>query len=192
MNKLGIINLALGKLGQSLLSEEDTSDDKYNFINAIYDHYKYLVEASHAWKFCMKRAAIAVDETAPAFGFTYRYALPDDFLRLIRLNDALAENTDLYSIEGAYILTDMGTPLNIIYLAENDDESSYPSYFDEMLACRIAYESCEHFKQEANKKQVLMQEYGYNLKEARHCNMIQTSIMSLPLSATLKERLAGW
>lgn len=80
------------------------------------------------WKCAKKRERIAADAAAPAFGYSYQYSLPNDFLRVTEIS---AED---WVIEGDKILTDE-SPLEIIYIAF----PSSPSSLNAELRSAIVY-----------------------------------------------------
>jgi hypothetical protein len=60
------------------------------------------------WQFCRKLASLTADATAPAFGYARRFAVPSDFLRLIRLNGIDEdENFSKWEIVDGFIHTDL-------------------------------------------------------------------------------------
>jgi len=80
-----------------------------------------------------------VVSASPAFGFTYRYALPSDYLMLLEID----ENEDLtlpYSVEGGEILTDE-EELRGRYLYQVSTVSSMDKDFIKLLQYKIAAEA---------------------------------------------------
>lgn len=73
--------------------------------------------------------------------YAYRFALPSDCLRLLRINGA---ETDDYRVEQGYIVTDEGTCW-IEYIFDQDDETAFDSQFVDLFAARLSAESCFFF-----------------------------------------------
>src|SRR5690606_30857910 len=68
--------------------------------------------------------------------YAYRFALPSDCLRVLRINGA---ERDDYRVEGGYIYTDEGT-VNIEYIFDVTDESTFDAQFVDVLAARLSAE----------------------------------------------------
>lgn len=69
--------------------------------------------------------------------YKYRYALPSDNIRVLRINRTEA---DEFRVEGAYIYTDEGTPLELEYIFDVTDESAFDEQFVDLLAARLSAE----------------------------------------------------
>jgi hypothetical protein len=79
--KVGIINLALGKLGVKRITLNDgtpQSDD----ANAIYDYILDEVLQARDWRFAKTRVVLEKSSVDPAYGYSYAYLMPENFLRL--------------------------------------------------------------------------------------------------------------
>lgn len=68
--------------------------------------------------------------------YRYRFALPADCIRLLRVNRT---ESDDYRVEGSYIYTDEGE-VDIEYVKDVTDESAFTSDFTDLLAQRLAAE----------------------------------------------------
>lgn len=69
------------------------------------------------WNFAQKRAALTINSTAPAFGYSSAFDLPDDFVGIEIFNNASVKDYDpqrRFKIEGNQLLTDE-TVANIVY-----------------------------------------------------------------------------
>ena len=97
---------------------------------------------------------------------------------------------DAYSIENGKILTNISGPLQIVYLSSTLNQSAWPPYFIEAVACRLAYEICERLKQDPSRKNTLMQEYQLVIGAAKRSNAIQLAIKQL--KPTSWEAAHGW
>jgi len=180
MTDIEIINKALLKLGQEPIIALTDTNERAKIASTIFASVRDMLITSYRWAFAMKRASISADATAPAFGWSARYALPEDFLRLSEICNADFRETDNYEIEGGYILCNYTEPLKIKYLAKITTSSIFPVYFCEALACKLAFEFCERLKQDQSRKQMLMQEFMFAISEAKKCNAIQLATVRLP------------
>lgn len=68
--------------------------------------------------------------------YAYRFPLPVDCLRLLRIN---ATEADEYRVEQGYIYTDEGS-VHIEYIFDQTDESAFDAQFTDVLAARLSAE----------------------------------------------------
>lgn len=180
MTEVEIVNKALLKLGQEIISSFEEKNERAKIANEIFENQRDILLAGHRWAFAVKRVAINEEETAPDFEWSKKYALPTDFLRLTEIYNADFRETDNYEIEGEYILCNYESPLKIKYIARIEKAEAFAPYFCEALACKLAFEFCERLKQDPSRKQTLMQEYGLAISEAKKCNVIQAATIKMP------------
>ena len=122
-SKTGLVNQALVKLGQSTITNLDTDTSTLaNTARTIYDTVRRAVIMAHPWNSVIKRVKLARLSDAPAFGFSYQYQLPTDFIAIYKPEDI----RDDYRIElsadstSRVIVTDC-TEFNITYKAETSE-----------------------------------------------------------------------
>ena len=136
MTKLELINSALiiagaepletlaspaGKAGKVALAQFDIS-------------YKSLIR-QHQWNFAMGREELEALPTPPTFEYERQYSLPDDYVRLFSLYDDYGAR---YSVEGDKLLTDMPSPVPLVYVKDTPDPVDWDSLFAEAVALNIA------------------------------------------------------
>ena len=109
------------------------------FANSFYDQTLEELLSDVPWAFAKKQASIAADIAPPTQGFTKRYALPADFMQLIRVeNIDSSENFGQWEIVGGFLHTDLGTPVKIDYTFKQTDVTKFPAPFTEALIARLA------------------------------------------------------
>ena len=177
-----IANRALTKLGSARIISLDDDNKQARAVKSCYEDLRDDELRSHRWSFAMKRTSLPADSEAPAFGFTYAYTLPADFLRLDMVNDEFpavvmdnysgAETND-YAIEGNKILANIAPPLKLRYIARIEDPNQYDVLFREALSCRIAAELCEDLTQSNQKRELAWQEYKQAVSKAIRTNAIE-------------------
>lgn len=168
-----IANLALSKLGPGggYLTDLDTDATvAAEALRRVYVGIRDEVLESGSWDFATKRASIAVDVTAPTWGYAYRYALPSDFLRLRAILGFAVLAGAAYTIEDGYILTDIETPLKIRYIARVTVTTKFSPTFVAALAARLADEVCETITKSTARRERLQLEYRAKLMEARRAD----------------------
>ena len=126
-----ICNSALGHLGEHTISSVDPPDDSRQARLC----YRFYVESVndvlqlHEWNCAIKRASLAQEADAPAFGYSYQYQLPNDCLHVIEMSETIYP----YRIEGGKLLTDAGV-VSIKYVSNDVN----PALFSDLLAGTIA------------------------------------------------------
>lgn len=164
-----VANRALTKLGSSRITSLTDDNKAARSISSCFEDLRDDELRTSRWQFAMRRTTLAALATAPTFGYQYQYALPADFLRLDMINDeypaAVMDNyigSEVfdYTIEGNVILTDIGAPLKLRYIARIEDPNQWDVNFREMLASRIAMEICEDLTQSDTKKQAAQKDYS--------------------------------
>lgn len=184
-SKTDIANRALSKLGQSrLASLENVNVESARVINDMWDNVRDALLQSYPWNFAIKRALLAKDGTAPAWGWQNRFSLPSDCLSVLEIR----YDPD-YTVENGYILTDEGAPLYIRYISRVENTGSYPALFTEALAASLAYEACEKLTQSNTKKEIAYNDMNMAISRAYVSDAIENPSIMLPEDAWLTERL---
>lgn len=84
------------------------------FANSFYDQTLEELLSDVPWAFAKKQAVIAPDTACPTEGYAKRFALPADFIQLIRINNIDAsENFGQWEIVGGFIHTNLGGGFSI-------------------------------------------------------------------------------
>jgi len=123
-----ICNLALDRLGQRDISSIDSPSTELETICARqFPETVREVLRRYIFNFARKLDEIEASETVtPAFGFTYAFELPEDFIRLLALGDTTINDDTpgaLYTLSEGHIFTDItdGDDLKISYIYEATD-----------------------------------------------------------------------
>lgn len=152
-----ICNLALGMIGAGRISALNDGSAEARACNAIYSSLRDEVLERHPWTFAVKRATLSQDATAPDWGYEYRYALPADSLRVLKVNDddvpfpaatltqesageaitVRAPAAKTWEIEDTYLLTSE-TEIEIRYIAKVTDPTKFSPNFVKALSYRMA------------------------------------------------------
>lgn len=141
-SELEVMNRALDFLREAPITSADENRHPAKWMKRNFKAVRNQVMTTHIWKFCMERATLTPDATAPAFEWTYRYLKPADCLRVLplrvggRLNGVLIPHI----IEGDYILTNAPPPLYIRYVKLIDTVAKWPPLFVNAVAAKLAEE----------------------------------------------------
>lgn len=142
-----ICNLAVDYLGQqeeSLVNSIITPVTNTERLCARwYDVTRRSVLRRKPWNFAIKRVILTMDSTAPVFGFTAAFNLPNDFLRVVTLEEVGTFNTSIlrdYQVESNQLLmnADTGTNLNLRYIFDIVDVTKFDAMFVDLLAVELA------------------------------------------------------
>jgi len=120
----------------------------------------------HPWNFAVRRTNLAAHETAPNWGFTAKFSLPSDFLRLLEVRDL---STGEFQLENGFIHAN-ATVLYIRYIASITDPNVYDALFIDTVATRLAAELAEPLTQSTTKKKALLEEYDVFIDDAKRAD----------------------
>lgn len=187
-SEVSIANRALTLLGADLIVALTDDTNRARTIQANYAPIRDAELDRHRWRFSLKRAALPALSTAPSFGYARAFQVPTDFLKLIEGGDLISSadtsdyrtgDSSMWSREGAQILTNLGAPLHIRYVAQITDTSLFSASFAESLAARLADECCERLTQSDSKRQICMAAYKRAILEATRSNALEVPPQSL-------------
>jgi hypothetical protein len=139
MTDIQLCNLALARLGDSRITALTDATAQAQYCSLFYTQTVEELQTEFDWQFCRKLASLTADSTNPAFGYARRFAVPSDFLRLIRLNGIDEdENFSKWEIVDGFIHTDLAAPAQIEYIAHVTDAAKFPAVFVEILSAKLA------------------------------------------------------
>lgn len=176
ITKTNICNLALDILHEGPFTDVDadnTANSRWFVRN--YEVTRDAEIRKHVWNFAKKRASLTADGTAPTFGWSTRFAVPSDCLRVLQLRyDGEFEGPHVpHEVEAGYILTDQSTTLYLLYLFQITDTTKFDPNFVEALAARLAMKAAHRFTGKQSMVQVAASFYADAISEARLANAIE-------------------
>ena len=178
---VSICNNALVKVGATRIIALSDDTKQARTLAAIFDVKRDAELAANPWTFAIKRALLPASSTPPAFGWSFAYPLPADYLALVEVGQDWAfygGDTDTFAIEtdangSLAILTDQAAPLQVRYISRVTNAGLFPPLFVEAFACRLAAEICEDLTQSTSKREAAWAERKQALREARRVNAIE-------------------
>lgn len=177
ISETSIANAALQLLGESRRIESLTQDHpNARSMNAAYERTRKSLLRRYDWGFATRRASIAADGDQTTWGGHNRYSIPNDYLRLIR-DDEFGIELD-WKIEagaegeGLFIVTDDGSPLEIRYIADVIDPTSFDALFREAFENRLAAVCCKQVTGSSDLKDRLEEDFKTIIAEAKLVNAI--------------------
>ena len=159
-----IINLGLSKLASLRVSTiTPPRTPLESFMGANYGHWKRTELTKNKWVFAVEDDyLLTLNDTLADVDQPYKYILPVDCLRPIR-----GKYTE-WKQRGTYLYSANST-LKISYI-RNAAESEFDPLFNEVLACKVAFESAEYVTQSSTKRAVALQAYDDAISEAKKAN----------------------
>lgn len=168
-SEVEIANAALLRIGENTITSFSAAseDDKGAILaaNTFAIHRDALLRAI-PWTFAIQRASLAASTTDPVWEFDYRYPLPEEpyfCLRVLTVDNAADYD---WRVEGHAIVTDIGSPLYIKYIARIEDPEKFDALFTETLIAKLQWEWAEALTKDPSLRLSLMQEYIGKRNEA--------------------------
>lgn len=135
LSEVAIANDALLRLGEQQVTALNEDSRNGRLVNHFYASVRDSVLASHPWNEAIKRSGLARLTTTPAWGFSYLYQLPSDFITLIRIDGADSD----FRIEQRTIATDL-TTMNIVYVFRLTDVAAMSEDLKKCISTRMSAE----------------------------------------------------
>ncbi|RTL04989.1 hypothetical protein EKK58_09285 [Candidatus Dependentiae bacterium] len=163
-----IINLGLSKLASSRVKRIDppsTPLEQYMAVN--YPQWKRAELTRRRWVFAYEEAyKLTKVDTLDGVRRKYKYAMPIDCLRPIRTKRSE------WVQRGKYIYSSEDN-LYIDYI-RNAPESEFDVLFNEVLGCKVAWESAEYVTQSSTKRDAAEAAYDKAVADAARANAFIT------------------
>lgn len=143
-----ICNLALDLLSAGTVQDIDNPTSATEEVCARwYDHTRKKLLREHPWNFASKRAQLAASSEAPLFGYSKKFPVPADFVRLLSITDTTFQNDhmirpDDYQFEQGEIMVSNNFSdndlLNIRYVYDIKNVPEMDELFINLLAYDLA------------------------------------------------------
>ncbi len=184
-----ICNIALAVLEEQRITSLTESSEQARYCNVHYDDARDFVLRLHPWNFATRRASLALNAAAPAFGYDYAFALPTDpyCLRVISVNDPA--DPPNWKIEGRDMLIDESA-VNLVYIGRIIDVNQYDAGFVQALAHFLAWKLAKPLtgsKTEADQK---ARDFADILRRARNVDGSEDVQDPLPTSPFILAHLS--
>lgn len=164
-----IVNAALIRLGETTITALSDDIKPARLANAIYADVRDAVTRAHPWNFALMRAELSANANAPTWGYANAYDLPGDpdhCLRVLTVDDE-DEHVGRWTVEGRQIVSDLSSPIRILYLRRVYAPDDTDPLFREALSARLARELAETLGKSTSLQQAMTKLYQAKLREAR-------------------------
>jgi len=177
-SEVDIANMARMLLGAETIMDLDECPACYIHFDDIRD---VCLEESD-WTFAMKRKVLSSpDATSPLFDYSYKFLLPTDCLRVVKVNG----NEDDWVKEGDYILSDE-EEVEVLYVSRVEDIRKMPPSFIQVFATRLASVIAIPITNSAEYATAYFQLYGQLLIMARGSDGRQGKHQKVNRNVTLR------
>lgn len=139
--KIQIWNMALDLLKEQPLASIADSTVPARWLTRNYDQQRdYLLQNTYLWKFALDRVQVPADGTSPEWGWSYRYLMPTDCLRIVppTANGEWDGTPIPFEEENGYLLCNAAPPLRLRYIKRVTNEGLFSNGFCEVLSIRLA------------------------------------------------------
>lgn len=185
---VSVCSNALLMLGAQPINDFTESNDRARLAANLYPGVRDSLLREHPWSCAIKRVLLAHDVQKPAFGYSYSFTLPADYVRVLSVGDE-GETID-YLIEERRILAKVSS-LKLRYVFQNTDISTYDSLLVNLLELAMAAKMAYAITQSTSMAQYRLQEYQLALRTAKALNGLEYPADTLGNSPLLEERLNG-
>ncbi|MEY5098180.1 MAG: Burkholderia virus BcepC6B [Pseudomonadota bacterium] len=194
-SQVSIMNRALTHLGESTILLPTDNVKQARVLSAIYDDTRDAELRANRWKFAIKRTRMSALAEAPAWGYSFQYELPDNYLAMVQVNDIYVttgtKQKAPWSVEGRRVLTDLGAPLALRYVARIVDTTLFDALFTDSFSLRLAMNACEALTQSDTKFQKLAQLYKEAISRAVRVDAVENPPDELPSGSWITSREGG-
>jgi hypothetical protein len=163
---VSICSNALLMLGAQTINDfnDQLNLDRAKLCANLYPTVRDDMQRQHPWNCCIKRAVLAPDAAAPAFGYEHSFELPADCLRVLEVGTD-DQQID-YLVEGRSIQADT-TVLELRYVFRNEVESTWDTNLIAIMTLAMSAALAYPVTQSAAKETAQEQKLEMALRKAR-------------------------
>ena len=138
ISALNIVNAALANIGVSPVASFADGTTQAQAADRLFDMTRDEVLSARPWSFAIKRQNLAAANNLSLTEWSYAFALPSDFIRIVQLNQDEADVIQhRFAIEGRTLYHDKAS-VALSYVARITDASIYSPAFVEALTLKLA------------------------------------------------------
>ena len=157
-----ICNGALNQLGATTILSLTEDSKNARLCNSRYTQVRDAVFRSHPWNCLQVRVELASSTTTPVWGYNFKFDLPGDCLRLLKILDFDSN----YQVEGRAILSNNET-MKILYISRIEDPNQYDELLRETLSAALGADMAYAITSNNTTSQNMLVTYQEKLKDAR-------------------------
>jgi len=169
-----LCNEALAFLGANLIASLADATDEARRCKQLYPGVRDAVLRQHPWRCAIVRVSLALDATAPVYGWANKFRLPADYLRLLEVQD----DTE-HQVEGNFVLSDAAT-LNVRYIRRITNTTEFDALLSKAIGYRLAADLASSLTGLDTKLKAALTLYSDAITEARAVNLMEGSPLTMP------------
>ena len=187
---VSICSNALLMLGAQTINDfaDQLNLDRAKLCANLYPTVRDDMLRSHPWNCAIKRAVLAPDAVAPAFGYTHSFELPADFMRVLEVGTNGSQID--YLVEGRTIQADT-TVLELRYVFRNEVENTWDAHLVKLVTLAMAAALAYPVTQSSALQQSFEQKLEMTLKRARAVDGQEDPPQALGDERLLRARFGG-
>lgn len=188
--QIEVANMALILLGNSdpLLVAVDGTTKHGRILTAAWDIALKAVLHARPWGFAKKRARLAASGTQPEFGqLLMAYKKPQDFVRFYAADFCDAT----YQEEGEYLLSDFGSPFDIVYVGLETNVARWSGLTTELLAYKLAANTAYAITGDKSARDEAQRDYARALSAASVADSFNESAQELDADVWIRAHQRG-
>ena len=157
-----ICNGSLNQLGATTIVSLTEDSKNARLCNARYTQIRDSVFRSHPWNCLQRRLELSSSTDTPVWGYSFKYDLPGDCLRLLRILDYDSD----HKVEGRSILSNSSS-MKILYISRITDPNQYDENLRETLSAALAADIAYAITSNNTTQQNMIAIYQDKLRDAR-------------------------
>ena len=183
-----ICNLALGWLGQTLLTSIKDPGTAAQLCRDNYDGARDAVLEDHAWVFANARRQLSPDTIPPDFGFEQRFRLPADTIRVLSANATVRDDNQTQWVREGNFLLSSHDVLYMKYTRRVIETALFSPNFVQALAQRMAADMAIPITESRSMQEHHWQLYTRKLEDAAATDGMQGTNQRIRSSRMLGSR----
>ena len=187
---VSICSNALLMLGAQTINDfaDQLNLDRAKLCANLYPTVRDDMLRSHPWNCAIKRAVLAPDAVAPAFGYTHSFELPADFMRVLEVGTNGSQID--YLVEGRTIQADTAV-LELRYVFRSEVENTWDAHLVKLVTLAMAAALAYPVTQSSALQQSFEQKLEMTLKRARAVDGQEDPPQTLGDERLLRARFGG-
>lgn len=189
MTTVDIANQAIQLCGaDAVLVTLDDVNKEARLCRNTYDIARRACLQRHPWKFSIKRVQLDADTgVVPAFGYTYSYPVPDDYIRIVSINDIYGND---WVREARYILYNGSGPINVRYVFDISTVELFDPLFIDSLTAELAARIVYPLTQSNDRLEKIVEAAKIALRYAKRADAIEQSMQSIEADTFVNARIS--
>lgn len=169
-SSIEICNDALVMLSQEPVMALDDTTKASRLCKQRYESVRDALLRSYPWNFAMKREVLVQEATPPAFGFTFRYTLPTDCVRVVDINN----RQFTWQVEGRSVLTNENYA-HLRYIRKVEDANEMDAMFRECLVLKLAADMAISLTSNIDLRSIYEQLFDNKIRLAYNASAIEST-----------------